>query len=223
MMFSTADKLLTHGVKSLSDAELLAVMLDDVADGEQVACRLLERFEQLSMLSTVDFSRLRMVEGIGAKRAKRILCGIELGRRCHAVNIAPVESIRSSDDVVSLFKPHLSKLLYEECWVLYLNTANRVVEQQRISQGGVDSTVVDVRLVVKRALELLATQVVLVHNHPSGNVLPSSDDINMTRRIESAMSLFDITLLDHIIISTDDVYSMRSGGDLSVTMGESAK
>lgn len=213
-MFSVADKLLTHGVESLSDAELLSVMLDDVVDAEQVTSRLLERFEPLSMLASTDFSRLRMIEGIGAKRAKRILCGIELGRRCHQVDFAPAECIVSSEDVVTLFRPHLSKLVYEECWVLYLNTANRVVEQQRISQGGVNSTIIDVRLVVKRALELLATQVVLVHNHPSGSALPSREDIEMTQRIESAMSLFDIALLDHIVISTDDEYSMRSGGDI---------
>ncbi|MFR9651764.1 MAG: DNA repair protein RadC [Rikenellaceae bacterium] len=213
-MYSTTDKLLTHGVESLSNGELLIALLDDMANSEEVTSRLLERFEPLSMLTSIEFSRLRMIEGIGAKRAKRILCAIELGRRCYSADIAPIESITSSEDVVSLFKPHLSKLLYEECWVLYLNTANRVVEQQRISQGGVNSTIIDTRLVVKRALELLATQIVLVHNHPSGDATPSSEDIDMTQRIKAATALFDITLLDHIIISPNDEYSMLSGGDL---------
>lgn len=213
-MYSSTDKILSQGVASLTDAELVATLLDDIAGGAELSQRIVDEFQPLSTLSTIELSRLRMVEGIGVKRAARVLCAIELGRRCHNSDIAPAEQIKSSSDIVAMFKPHMSNLNHEECWVLYLNTSNRVVEQQRISQGGINSTIIDHRLVIKRALELLATQIVLVHNHPSGDVTPSSEDIEMTRRIEQAATLFDITLLDHIIISHLNEYSMLSGGDI---------
>lgn len=120
--------------------------------------------------------------------------------------------IATSDDVVALFRPQLETLAYEECWAVYLTSSNRIIERQRISQGGVQGTVVDHRLVVKRALELLATQLVLIHNHPSGAAAPSPQDKVLTERVAQAAALFDIRLLDHIIIAREGDFSFLRAG-----------
>lgn len=122
------------------------------------------------------------------------------------------DPIGSSNDVVRIFRPLLTEMKHEECWCLYLNTGNRIVERQRVSQGGVQATVVDHRLVIKRALELLATQIILVHNHPSGAALPSEQDKILTKKIAEAAALFDIRLLDHLIIARGGEYSFRQNG-----------
>ena len=111
-----------------------------------------------------------------------------------------------------LFRPQLEGLVHEECWAVYLTASNRIIERQRISQGGVQATVVDPRIVVKRALELLASQLILIHNHPSGAAEPSPEDKIMTRRIAEASALFEIHLLDHIILSHEGEFSFRGAG-----------
>ena len=113
--------------------------------------------------------------------------------------------------MVALFRPQLETLAYEECWAVYLTSSNRIIERQRISQGGVQGTVVDHRLVVKRA-ELLATQLVLIHNHPSGAAAPSPQDKVLTERVAQAAALFDIRLLDHIIIAREGDFSFLRAG-----------
>lgn len=127
--------------------------------------------------------------------------------------------------MVALFRPQLETLAYEECWAVYLTSSNRIIERQRISQGGVQGTVVDHRLVVKRALELLATQLVLIHNHPSGAAAPSPQDKVLTERVAQAAALFDIRLLDHIIIAREGDFSFlraRAGVALFLTSGIAA-
>ena len=150
--------------------------------------------------------------GIGLKRAARIQAAVELGRRVLAARELGPDPIGSSNDVVRIFRPLLTEMKHEECWCLYLNTGNRIVERQRVSQGGVQATVVDHRLVIKRALELLATQIILVHNHPSGAALPSEQDKILTKKIAEAAALFDIRLLDHLIIARGGEYSFRQSG-----------
>ena len=108
-------------------------------------------------------------------------------------------------------RPKFEGLKHEECWVLYLTSSNRLLERQRVSQGGVQATVVDHRLIIKRALELLSTQIILVHNHPSGAAEPSAADKQLTQKIKAAATLFDIRVLDHIIISREGHYSFRRG------------
>ena len=114
--------------------------------------------------------------------------------------------------MVRLFRPRLERLTHEECWVVYLTSSNRIIERQRVSQGGVTGTVVDHRLIVKRALELLATQLILIHNHPSGTPEASAQDKLLTERIAKAAALFDIRLLDHLIIARDGDFSFRRAG-----------
>ncbi|MFR9672572.1 MAG: JAB domain-containing protein, partial [Rikenellaceae bacterium] len=174
-IYNVSDKLLIRGAESLTDLELLTLMLDDMANSKDLAQSLLDGFGgSLGNLASTPLSRLRMMDGLGLKRAQRIVSAIELGRRCVVELSLDQAVITSSVDVVTMFRPTLENLPHEECWVLYLNASNRVVEQQRVSQGGITATVVDHRLIVKRALELLATNIVLVHNHPSGPAEPSA-------------------------------------------------
>ncbi|WP_300747971.1 DNA repair protein RadC [uncultured Alistipes sp.] len=210
------DKLAARGPAALDDAELLALLLGEGSEykpAEMLSKRLLEHYNgSLARLGRDALPRLRMVEGVGLRRAARIVAAAELGRRILTLQAAEKTSIQTSDDVIQLFRPELELLQHEECWALYLSSSNRIIERQRVSQGGVQGTIVDHRLIVKRALELLATQLILVHNHPSGSAEASDADRHLTSRIAEAAALFDIRLLDHIIISRSDDFSFRSAG-----------
>ena len=204
------NKIAIRGFEALSDAELLSILLEDRALAEA----LIAECGSLANIANIPASRLRMVAGLGAKRAERIHIALEMGRRVVSANNPVEEFISSSDDVIRIMCPMLKELKHEECWAIYLTNSNRIIERSRISQGGVQATVVDHRLIVKRALELLSTRIIIVHNHPSGSATPSSADFDITRRIKEATSLFEIQLLDHIIISATESYSFKSNGNL---------
>lgn len=211
------NKLLSRGAASLSDAELLAVLVESSGDGrdpQQIADGLLKECGSLQGVVRSEIGRLRMVEGIGMKRAERLVVAAEIGRRVAMMGNAEVVSISTDADVVRLMRGQLESISHEECWVLYLTSSNRLIERQRVSQGGVQATVVDHRLIVKRALELLSTQIIMVHNHPSGAALASEADKTLTQRVAEAAALFDIKLLDHIIISKEGSFSFRREGIL---------
>ena len=211
------DKLMSRGAVSLSDAELLAILVEsatDQRDPKAVAEGLLTSCGSLAGVTRSELSRLRMVEGIGLKRAERMVVAAEFGRRIARATTSDVECIKTDDDVARLMRPIFEGMQHEECWVLYLTSSNRLIERQRVSQGGVQATVVDHRLIVKRALELLATQLIMVHNHPSGAAEPSLADKELTKKVKSAAALFDIRMLDHVIISREGNFSFRREGIL---------
>lgn len=215
-MQNISNKLLARGAESLSDGELVAAVLaDSMSDEEAVAMaeEIVAENGGLASIANVDVQRLRMVGGLGRQRAMRLKASVELGRRVAACSVA-VDMVKSDGDVVALMEPMLGRLQHEECWALYLASSGRVLERMRISQGGVQATVVDCRLIIRRALELLAVQIVLVHNHPSGSTEPSEQDRSLTERVEAAASLFDIRLLDHVIIAHGAHYSFRAHGRL---------
>lgn len=198
-----------RGVEALDDRELLALLVED----EQTADALLGACGgSLSRLAGEEVARLRMVGGLGLRRARMLLAAAELGRRVAAARAAEADVVATSDDVVRLFRPQLERLAHEECWAVYLTSSNRIIERQRVSQGGVQGTVVDHRLIVKRALELLATQLILIHNHPSGAAEASPQDKVLTGRVARAAALFDIRLLDHLIISREGDFSFLREG-----------
>lgn len=206
------DKLASRGAVSLSDEELLALIIEsgsDSRDPKVVASNILATHGSLHGAIHQELNRLRMTEGLGLRRAERLVVAAELGRRVAICNSAVVDKISTDADVVRLMRAQMDSLAHEECWVLYLTSSNRIIERQRVSQGGVQATVVDYRLIVKRALELLATQLILVHNHPSGAAEPSDADKALTKRVKEAAALFDIKLLDHVIISKEGDYSFR--------------
>ena len=209
IMNQITDKMDVRGVASLTDEELLTLVVED----EAKAHTLLGACGSLVALAHEEAARLRMIGGLGKQRARRLQAAVELGRRVAMGEGSDAKAvISSSDDVVRLMRPLLEHLKYEECWALYLTSSNRVIEQQRISQGGVQGTVVDHKLIVKRALELLATRLVLVHNHPSEAASPSEADRRLTRRLKEAAGLFDIQLLDHLIIAREGDYSFKREG-----------
>ena len=208
-MKQIADKMAARGVAALDDRELLALLLDD----EQAADALWQASgESLERLARTELPRLRMLGGLGLRRARLLLAAAEYGRRVAEAQSAAAEVIATSDDVVRLFRPQLERLDHEECWVVYLTSSNRIIERQRVSQGGVTATVVDHRLIIKRALELLATRFILIHNHPSGTPEASPQDKALTDKVVRAAALFDIRLLDHVIIARDGNFSFQASG-----------
>lgn len=211
------ERIAARGVESLSDSELLAVVMgeDTAMAATTDAERLLEEYGgQLSAVCSDEIARLRMTAGLGLRRAERIAAAAELGRRVSAQQSKQVQTVESSDDIRRMFAPRMEGLQHEECWAIYLTASNRVVDSRRVSQGGVSGTVVDHRLVVKRALELLVPQIIVVHNHPSGSAQPSGEDDRVTERLKEAAALFDIRLLDHIIIARGSHFSYAAQGRL---------
>lgn len=211
------ERIAARGVEALSDADLLTIVMgeDSTTAATTDAERLLEAYGgQLPTLCSDDIARLRMAAGLGLRRAERIAAAAELGRRVAAQQSEQVQTISSSDDIYRMFAPRMEGLQHEECWAIYLTASNRIVDSRRISQGGVSGTVVDHRLVIKRALELLVPQIVVVHNHPSGSAQPSAEDNRVTERLREAAALFDIRLLDHIIIARGSHFSYAAQGRL---------
>lgn len=215
-MREIVDRLQSRGAESLTDKELLAVILaESLGDERAVAFAeelMAEAGKSVQRLVDYDVARLRMLGGLGRMRALRLKAVRECGRRLAAADAEHHDIISSDADVVRIMEPQLADLQHEECWALYLASSGRVLERMRISQGGVQSTVVDCKLIIKRALELLAVQIVLVHNHPSGSAVPSEQDRSLTERVQDAARLFDIRLLDHVIIARGDHYSFRGKG-----------
>lgn len=203
------NKISLHGIGALSDEELLGV----VTVNRELASQILGETGSLAQLAATDLARLRMTAGMGLRLASQIQAAAELGRRIAAASELTSTTIQSCNDAVKVLSPLLRPLSHEECRVLYLTNANRIIECCCISRGGLQATVVDCRLIIKRALELLSTQIIVAHNHPSGSAEPSDADKSLTQRIREAAALFDIRLLDHIIIaSSGETTSFKSRG-----------
>ena len=213
-MKNITDKLQSRGAQALTDEELVAITLAEQQGDDNAIAMAEEALKgsggSLSRLVEVDVQRLRMMAGMGRMRALRVLAAAELGRRVAVAETSAHEKVLSDGDVVRIMEPVLGGLQYEECWALYLASSGKVLDRVRISQGGVQSTVVDCKMVIRRALELLAVQIVLVHNHPSGSPEPSQQDRALTERVAQAAELFEIRLLDHVIIARGAHYSFRA-------------
>lgn len=216
-MKNLVDKIVSRGADSLTNEELIAAIIAESSSDEgaiAVSRELLTKAGGVANLMETDFSRLRMMSGLGKMRAIRLKAAQELGSRVAVMKASSYDVILSDSDVARVMQPIIGGLQHEECWAIYLASSGRVLERMRISQGGVQATVVDCKLIIKRALELLAVQIVLVHNHPSGNIQPSKQDIALTERVSEAAQLFDIRLLDHVIIAKGAHYSFRGEGVL---------
>jgi DNA repair protein RadC len=212
------EKLLQKGTTSLSDAELLAILISSgtkdksaVDLGRELLGIADNNLNSLGKLSIADLKKIR---GIGTARAVTIAAALELGRRRRLSDVQYVQQIRSSKDVSDIFQPLLSDLPHEEFWILFLNRSNKVINRMKLSQGGISGTVTDVRMVMKKAIEYLASGIIVCHNHPSGNLNPSESDSKITQKIKEAGNLMDIQLLDHLIISDNDYYSFADNGIL---------
>lgn len=212
------EKMQKKGISSLSDAELIAILLRSGNSDETavtVAQRLLTLAQNnLNELGKFGLHQITQIKGIGEAKAITVLAALELGRRRKAVEAINRERVTSSHDVVEIFQPMLADLPHEEFWALLLNKANKVIDKVRVSQGGVAGTVVDVRIIVKTAVEKLASSIIIAHNHPSGNPKPSDKDIAITKKLKEAANLFDISILDHLIITDNECYSFADNGNL---------
>ena len=211
------DRLVARGAGALSDAELVSLVLPATKGEENIAVaeRLLSSAGSLATLAHSTLPELRQMEGLGMERASRLAAALELGRRVLIAEGEEQTIIHDRNDVVELFAPLLSGLTHEEMWVLYLSSSNRVIERRRLSVGGSSSVVADCKLIVRHALNLVASSLIVVHNHPSGATEPSGEDEGLTARLKEAAGLFDIALLDHIIIARGGgSYSFRSAGKL---------
>lgn len=210
------EKLVSRGAGSLTDCELLGLILGESKGGHnstEIAGRVLDAYEgSLLTMARSDMTRLRMTEGIGMKRASILTAVFELASRLRRQEASIPTTIRTRDDVTAIFFPLLAGLRHEEMWALYLSSANGVIEKTRVSQGGVKSLIVDYKLIIKRAIEVLASSLIIVHNHPSGIAVPSAEDIEITNRISDAAALFDIMLVDHLIITDGASYSFHQSG-----------
>jgi DNA repair protein RadC len=205
------EKLLLKGKAALSDAELLAILIGSgtvamsaVDVTKQILASVQNNLHQLAMLSIHD---LQQFKGIGEAKAITIVAALELGRRRKEADVQKKISITCSKDAYLMLQAELMDLPYEEFWIILLNKANQIIKKIQISRGGVSGTVADVRLILKNAIENLASGIILAHNHPSGNTKPSSQDIEFTKKIKVASQYMDITIFDHIIVANHTYFS----------------
>lgn len=212
------EKMMLKGAEALSDAELLAILIGS-GNTEESAVALMQRvlaasgndLNRLGKWEIRDFARFK---GLGPAKSITILAALELGKRRKLREHAERLTIRSSEDIYHLFHPLLCDLPYEEFWVLLLNQAAKVIDKVRISRGGIDQTTADVRSILREALLQRATQIALVHNHPSGNTRPSNDDLRLTQQVRQAAQTMNIRLLDHVIVTDGSYYSFCDEGQL---------
>ena len=214
------EKLLQNGVSALSNAELLAIVLGS-GNREQSAVDLAKEMlnnsdNDLNKFSRLNLSDLMQFKGVGEAKAIAVIATLELGRRRKLSEITKTQSIKSSKDVFEMFNETLSDLDYEEFWAIFLNRGNKILKKYKISQGGLSGTVTDVRLIIKEAILQLSSGIILLHNHPSGNIKPSEQDIELTKKIFDAAKYFDINVLDHLIIGTGTYYSFADENILPI-------
>ena len=206
------EKLLNKGAEALSNTELLAILLRTGRDGANVidvAREMLVRSGgHLSDLAIMNADELCNIEGIGPGKAVAVAAAFELGRRVSMEDTSRTRpSLSSPRGVFRLMYPIMRNLDHEECWILLLNKANKLIHKEMTSVGGLDSTIIDSRVIIRKALDKKATGVILVHNHPSGSALPSVADIEQTRILNKALKTCDLSLLDHVIIALGSYYS----------------
>lgn len=212
------EKLMSKGKSALTDVELLAILLRSGTKSltaVDVARQLLNKADNnLGKLSKMALSDLTRISGVGETKALSIIAALELGMRRRMQVMPQNKSISSSNDAFELLYPQVADCSYEQFWVLFLNKANRKISIQCISEGGLDSTVVDPKRIYKIALEENAANIILCHNHPSGRLVPSDSDIRLTQKIKQSGDFLDIKVLDHLIVGDEKYYSFADEGKL---------
>lgn len=210
------EKLLLKGKSSLSDSELLAILIGSGSRNES-AVQLCQRIlastnNNLNQLSKLSVQQLTTFKGIGEAKAIAIVAALELARRKRSEEAIDFDKITSSKSVFEIMQPIIGELLHEEFWVLYLNNSNKVLHKSQLSKGGLTGTIVDSRIIFKKALECNATSLILTHNHPSGKLIASDADREVTRKLKLAGQQMDILVLDHVIITETGFYSFNDEG-----------
>tara|TARA_R110002012_G_scaffold160895_1_gene322865 strand:- start:22037 stop:22735 length:699 start_codon:yes stop_codon:yes gene_type:complete len=205
------EKLRDKGKAALSDAELVAIIIGS-GNRDESALDLCKRIlasadNNLNQLGKLSLKQLMDFKGIGEAKAISIAAAMELGRRRRGEDALERKKITSSLSVFELMQPIIGELPHEEFWIIYLNNANKVLQKQQLSKGGITGTLVDVRLVLKNALEFGAVGIILAHNHPSGTLKPSEADKQITQKLKKAGESLDIKVLDHLIVTEKAYFS----------------
>lgn len=212
------EKLILHGKSSLSNAELLAILLGSgtaALNAVELAQKILHvagnNLHDLALFTVKDLVKIK---GIGEAKALAIVSALELGRRRKTTDAEEKPRITSSRDAFEVIAPYLQDIKHEEFWVILLNRANRVIRTRQVSQGGTSSTVADPKIIFKLGVDELASSVILAHNHPSGEATASQKDIHLTQKIKEAGKLLEIQVLDHLIIAGQKYFSFADEGIL---------
>lgn len=210
------EKLLLKGRSALSDAELIGILLSSgnrdmsaVDLGKVILSSVNNDLNELAKLGVKDLEKFK---GIGEAKAISIISALELGRRRKNTDTPSKPKLQSSNQVYELMKPVLLDLEHEEFWVIFMNQSGALIKYERISAGGVSGTVVDVRMIMKSAIEVLASSIILVHNHPSGNLKASIQDERITKQMIEAGNFMQISIADHLIFSNNGYLSFRDEG-----------
>lgn len=212
------EKFLLKGKSAVSDSELLAIIMGSGNRDEsavELARRILNSVEnnwhRLSQLSLQDLMKYK---GIGEAKAISIVTALEIGNRRSQQEVIERQQIGSSKDAFDILQPHLSDLPTEEFWAIFLNHQNKILYKTCLFRGGIASSVADVRVIFKTALEHFSTQIIVAHNHPAGSLKPSKEDIGITQKVKEGGQLLDIELLDHLILTQNKYYSFKDDGIL---------
>lgn len=212
------EKLMLKGKSTLSDAELLAIIIGSGSRNEsavELSKKILASVQNnLNSLGKMSIQQLTKFKGIGKAKAISIIAAGELGKRRKEEGVQELIKITSSRIVYEIMQPIIGELPHEEFWVLYLNNANKIIYKAQLSKGGITGTVVDVRLLLKTALEHNALSFVLTHNHPSGKLIASEADIQITQKLKLAAKQLDMSVIDHIIVTENGYFSFADEGIL---------
>jgi len=210
------EKMLSNGPRSLTDAEIIAILIGS-GNTKETAVELSKRIlastdNNLNDLGRKGIDYLKTFNGIGEAKAVSIVAALELGKRRKEADVFNKNKITGSKDATDFFQPLLGDLNHEEFWVMLLNRGNKIQDTFMVSQGGVSGTVIDVRLILKKAIQQLASSIILCHNHPSGTMQASDADLKITTKIKEAAKVMDIAVLDHIIIGQSNYLSFADEG-----------
>lgn len=210
------EKLMLKGKSVLSDAELIAILIGSGSRNESAVAlskRILASVDSnLNALGKLSLAQLTQFKGIGEAKAIAIIAALELGRRRRAEEATELTKVTSSKIIFEIMQPIIGELPHEEFWVIYMNNSNKVIYKSQLSKGGITGTLVDVRLVYKMALEMGATALILCHNHPSGTLVPSDADKQITKKVKTAGESLEIKVLDHLIVTERSYFSFADEG-----------
>ncbi|WP_026902906.1 RadC family protein [Pedobacter glucosidilyticus] len=210
------EKLLAQGRRVLSDAELIAILIGSGSRSESavdLSKRILNTYQNnLDALGKLSVQELSKFKGIGEAKAISIIAALELGRRRKEADVPELTSIYTPSDIFNVLESYFADLMHEEFWIILLNKRNAILNKILISKGGLAGTVADPKIIFKAALEHHAASIILAHNHPSGNLKPSSADIRLTKKIVDAGALLDISILDHVIFCDKKFFSFSDAG-----------
>lgn len=210
------EKLMLKGKSVLSDAELIAILIGSGSRNESavdLSKRILASVDaNLNALGKLSLSQLMQFKGIGEAKAISIIAALELGRRRRGEEVVELTKITSSKIIFEIMQPIIGELPHEEFWIIYMNNSNKVLSKSQLSKGGITGTLVDVRIVFKTALEIGATALILCHNHPSGTLIPSDGDKQITRKLKLAGDSLEIKVLDHLIVTETSYFSFADEG-----------